>query len=367
MTSRSKVPSKAPLYVRALRLRQLRVGGLASVLLFECMIAVGVLLALAELVSWWAVLILPVVVAIMVKVNDIAASAAARGRANREGRSTAEDSASRSGSRSSAKRASRLDEWDDWDELTAPEKHGTTSLSRAELDRAPAEVGAGGGRKSTPLARALARQQAQAALGDDGRSSVPMPEPPPVAPPPATQMGVTRIWVPARDKVATGRATPPQQESRRAARHDNQQEGRSMVSQPAARSGTYEDGGYDDYERADYGPFEYDRSSGPAGSGYDGSGYDGAEYGAYDHEPRRGAHRSGYLGVNDSFHNDAYHNEAYQADESPTGGRHARGYRSGGHYSDDAFTSSGGRHSDNGRRDDDITRQRSTLNQGRFA
>src|SRR5690348_12865550 len=130
MTSRSKVPSKAPLYVRALRLRQLHVGGLASFLLFECMIAVGVLLALAELVSWWAVPILPVVVAIMVKVNDIAASAAARGRANRESRSVVEDSGSGSNtgssSRSSAKRASRLDEWDDWDELTAPEKHGTT-------------------------------------------------------------------------------------------------------------------------------------------------------------------------------------------------------------------------------------------------
>ena len=44
MTSRSKVPSRAPLYVRALRLRQLHVGGLASFLLFECMIAIGVLL-----------------------------------------------------------------------------------------------------------------------------------------------------------------------------------------------------------------------------------------------------------------------------------------------------------------------------------
>lgn len=358
MTSRSKVPSKAPLYVRALRLRQLHVGGLASFLLFECMIAVGVLLALAELVSWWAVLILPVVVAIMVKVNDIAASAAARGRANREGRSETEDTGSRSGSRSSAKRANRLDEWDDWDELTAPEKHGTTSLSRAELDREAAGVGAGGGRKTTPLARALARQKAQAALGDDGRSSVPMPEAPPVEPPPAKQVGVIRISVPARDKAAAGRATAPQQESRRAARHENQQEGRSMVSQPAARTGANEDGGFDEYERADYDQFEYDRAR------YEGSGYDGYDGSGY--EPRRGAHRDGYLRVNDSFHNDGYH-DPYHSDESPTGGRHARGYRTGGHYSDEGFTSSGGRHSDNGRRDDDITRQRSTLNQGRFA
>lgn len=412
MTSRSKVPSRAPLYVRALRLRQLNVGGLASFLLFECMIAIGVLLALAELVSWWAVLILPVAVAIMVKVNDAAASAAARGRASREaqdgrdggdGRDSRDDRPARR--TRSAKASSRLDEWDDWDELTAPEKHGTTSLSRAELDRETASSDSGGLRKSTPLARALARQKSQAALGEDGRSSVPVPEEPPVEPPPAKQVGVIRISVPARDKTATGRATAPQQESRRASRHENQQEHR-----PAARSGTYEDGAYDegdpygrdhdyaaqdqaasdqagydqaaydhaahdhaahdqaaydhgDHERAGYERSGYERAS------YDRPYYDRPDYGHssydrpdYDYEPHGGAHRGGYLGANDSFHNDTYH-----SDESPTGGRHARGHRSAGHYTDDAFTSGGGRHSDNGRREDEITRQRSTLNQGRFA
>src|SRR5438876_3468901 len=38
------------------------------------MIAIGVLLALAELVTWWAVLVLPVAVAVMVKINDVAMS-----------------------------------------------------------------------------------------------------------------------------------------------------------------------------------------------------------------------------------------------------------------------------------------------------
>jgi hypothetical protein len=480
MTSRSKVPSRAPLYVRALRLQQLHVGGLASFLLFECMIAIGVLLALAELVSWWAVLILPVAVAIMVKVNDAAVTAAARGRANRDAREASDDRESRDSQDSqdsrnnrddrsarssrSAKASSRLDEWDDWDELTAPEKHGTTSLSRAELDRESASGEAGNLRKSTPLARALARQKAQAELGEDGRSSVPMPEAPPVEPAPAKQVGVIRISVPARGKTATGRATAPQQESRRARRHENQQE-----HQPAARSGTYEGGSYEEsdpygrdynqpaydnssydnagyerasYDHADYEGGDYERGGSKRGehehggsergeyehggsergeyehggserggserggserggserggserggserggserggsergeyerggyerASYDRSYYDRPDYGHsnYDRpdydEPHGGAHRGGYLGVNDSFHNDVH-----QSEESTTGGRHARGYRAGGHYADEAFTSSGGRHSENGRRDDEITRQRSTLNQGRFA
>ena len=59
MTASNGAAGQAPLYVRVLRLRHLHVGGFASFLLFECMIAVGVLLALAELVSWWAVPVLP--------------------------------------------------------------------------------------------------------------------------------------------------------------------------------------------------------------------------------------------------------------------------------------------------------------------
>jgi hypothetical protein len=64
---------KAPRYARVLRLRHLRLGGGACFLLFEGSIAAAVLLAFAELVSWWAVLVVPLTVAAMVKLNDAVA------------------------------------------------------------------------------------------------------------------------------------------------------------------------------------------------------------------------------------------------------------------------------------------------------
>jgi hypothetical protein len=71
-------PVRRPLYARVLRLQHIRPSGLWCFVFFEGMIALGVLLALAELVTWWAVLVLPAVVAIMVKVNDVTAGAWAR-------------------------------------------------------------------------------------------------------------------------------------------------------------------------------------------------------------------------------------------------------------------------------------------------
>ncbi|WP_205864117.1 hypothetical protein [Planosporangium mesophilum] len=50
-----------------------------SFLLFECMVALAVLLGLAELTSWWAVAALPVAVAAMVKLNDLVAGAVGGG------------------------------------------------------------------------------------------------------------------------------------------------------------------------------------------------------------------------------------------------------------------------------------------------
>ena len=47
-------------------------------LFFEGTVALAVLLALAELVTWWAVLVLPVVVAAMVKLNDLVAAIVVR-------------------------------------------------------------------------------------------------------------------------------------------------------------------------------------------------------------------------------------------------------------------------------------------------
>ncbi|RAO42775.1 hypothetical protein GAR06_04944 [Micromonospora saelicesensis] len=67
-----------PLYARLLGLRFVNPGGVLCFLFFEGAIALAVLLALAELVSWWAVLVLPVVVAAMVKLNDMVAAIVVR-------------------------------------------------------------------------------------------------------------------------------------------------------------------------------------------------------------------------------------------------------------------------------------------------
>lgn len=67
-----------PLYARALGLRHVEPGVVLCFVFFEGTVVLGFLLALAELVSWWGVLMLPASVALMVKVNDAVAAAVAR-------------------------------------------------------------------------------------------------------------------------------------------------------------------------------------------------------------------------------------------------------------------------------------------------
>ncbi|XTZ18611.1 hypothetical protein ACQSSU_15195 [Micromonospora echinospora] len=67
-----------PLYARVLGLRFVNPGGVLCFLFFEGAVALAALLALAELVSWWAVLLLPAAVAVMVKLNDIVAASVVR-------------------------------------------------------------------------------------------------------------------------------------------------------------------------------------------------------------------------------------------------------------------------------------------------
>ncbi|SBT46017.1 hypothetical protein [Micromonospora auratinigra] len=67
-----------PLYARVLGLRFVNPGGVLCFLFFEGAVALAALLALAELVSWWAVLVLPAVVAAMVKLNDVVAEVVIR-------------------------------------------------------------------------------------------------------------------------------------------------------------------------------------------------------------------------------------------------------------------------------------------------
>ena len=76
-------------------LRYLTPSGFLCFVFLEGAVALGILLALAELVSWWGVLVLPATVAVMVKLNDVVAgSADASGRAARRP-ATAEASAPR--------------------------------------------------------------------------------------------------------------------------------------------------------------------------------------------------------------------------------------------------------------------------------
>ncbi|GLY01489.1 hypothetical protein [Actinoplanes sp. NBRC 101535] len=67
-----------PLYARTLRLRHLAPSGLLCFVFLEGTIVLGILLALAELVSWWGVLVLPITVALMVKFNDMVAGSLTR-------------------------------------------------------------------------------------------------------------------------------------------------------------------------------------------------------------------------------------------------------------------------------------------------
>lgn len=67
-----------PLYARALRVRHLAPSGLLCFVFLEGAIALGILLALAELVSWWGVIVLPITVAAMVKLNDVIAGSLVR-------------------------------------------------------------------------------------------------------------------------------------------------------------------------------------------------------------------------------------------------------------------------------------------------
>lgn len=59
-----------PSYARALRLRHTRLARWQAVLLFDVVLVVGVLLALAEVASAWAPVVLPLVVALVVKAYD---------------------------------------------------------------------------------------------------------------------------------------------------------------------------------------------------------------------------------------------------------------------------------------------------------
>jgi hypothetical protein len=64
-----------PLYARVLRLRHLHLRPLVAFLLFEGSVAFSIVLVLADLIPVWGVGVIPVAVAVMVKLNDLVAGA----------------------------------------------------------------------------------------------------------------------------------------------------------------------------------------------------------------------------------------------------------------------------------------------------
>jgi hypothetical protein len=63
----------APLYWRLLRLRYTRPNGWLRALYFEGAVALGVVLVLADVASVWTIVVLPLIVAVVVKANDVVA------------------------------------------------------------------------------------------------------------------------------------------------------------------------------------------------------------------------------------------------------------------------------------------------------
>jgi hypothetical protein len=63
----------APLYWRLLRLRHTRPNGWLRALYFEGAVTLGVVLVLADVASVWTIVVLPLIVAVVVKANDVVA------------------------------------------------------------------------------------------------------------------------------------------------------------------------------------------------------------------------------------------------------------------------------------------------------
>ncbi|HEY7174561.1 MAG TPA: hypothetical protein VH442_06565 [Micromonosporaceae bacterium] len=80
---RSSGETHPTLYARALRLKHIHPGGIVCFLLFEGAIGLAILMALAEFVTWYGVILLPLVVAAVVKINDLVAGVFSRNGRNR--------------------------------------------------------------------------------------------------------------------------------------------------------------------------------------------------------------------------------------------------------------------------------------------
>ncbi|WP_203701804.1 hypothetical protein [Asanoa iriomotensis] len=77
--------SGRPFYARALRLKHINPSSTVCFVFLEGATAFAVILALAELIPFWGVVLLPICIAAMVKVNDVVAGAAVRAAESRGG------------------------------------------------------------------------------------------------------------------------------------------------------------------------------------------------------------------------------------------------------------------------------------------
>jgi hypothetical protein len=107
-----------PFYFRMLRVRHLNAGPLVAIALFEGSVALGLLLALADLVSGWGIIAIPVAVALVVKLNDAIAGAFIRPLAYAQLRTPRLGEAAAVG-RSPVPRASHPTTWIDDDDAVA--------------------------------------------------------------------------------------------------------------------------------------------------------------------------------------------------------------------------------------------------------
>ncbi len=85
---RSSAESHPTWYARVLRLKHTHPGGIVCFLLLEGSFAIAALMALAEFVNWWGVILLPLTVAVFVKINDVIAGVFSRPDLYRRGRTT---------------------------------------------------------------------------------------------------------------------------------------------------------------------------------------------------------------------------------------------------------------------------------------
>jgi hypothetical protein len=74
MSAETTVPApKPPLYWRALRLRHLRPNGWQRAILVEGVLALALILVLADVATAWTLLVLPLASAVLVKGHDVLA------------------------------------------------------------------------------------------------------------------------------------------------------------------------------------------------------------------------------------------------------------------------------------------------------